>query len=288
MGDLVMAKTGLILEGGAIRGIYSAGVLDYLLDVNQHFDYVIGVSAGCGNAANFVAKQRGRSKKVITHEGMESFWGARSFKNSHKFLNLDILVDQYALEDARFDFDTFYHSDTDMECIAIDCETGEARYFEKPYEDDARLLLVSKASCAVPYACKPVEIDGRYYLDGSLADSIPVERAIEKGCDKLLVVMTRPESKGATNYSKVKRITNKFYGKQFPKLCETMEKRSENYQKQLEHLHALEKEGKAFIMCPEKTIGHFEKDADKVEAFYRFGYISMKNRYEEFLAFLEK
>ncbi|MCQ2521449.1 MAG: patatin family protein [Lachnospiraceae bacterium] len=283
-----MAKTGLILEGGAIRGIYSAGVLDYLLEVDQRFDYVIGVSAGCGNAANFVSRQIGRSKKVITHEGLESFWGARSFKNSRKFMNLDILVDQYALEDARFDFDTFYQSETDLECIAIDCETGKARYFEKPYEDDQRLLLVSKASCSVPYACKPVEIDGHFYLDGSLADSIPVERAMHKGCEKMLVVMTRPESKGATNYAKVKRITRKFYGKKYPKLCETMEHRGVAYKRQLRLLHKLEAEGKVFIMCPEKTIGHFEKNKEKVEAFYRYGYLSMKNRYEEFKAFLEK
>ena len=121
-------KTGLVLEGGAMRGIFSAGVLDYMLKKDIYYDYVIGVSAGAGNAVNYVSRQEGRTKKIITHENAESYYGVGQLFENKKILNLEMLVAEYALKDIPYDFDTFFASKTECESVVVNCETGKAEY----------------------------------------------------------------------------------------------------------------------------------------------------------------
>ena len=112
-------KTGLVLEGGAMRGIFSAGVLDYMLKKDIYYDYVIGVSAGAGNAVNYVSRQEGRTKKIITHENAESYYGVGQLFENKKILNLEMLVAEYALKDIPYDFDTFFASKTECESVVV-------------------------------------------------------------------------------------------------------------------------------------------------------------------------
>lgn len=281
-----MSKVGLVLEGGALRGIFTAGVLDFLLEKDMYFQYVIGVSAGSGNAVNFVARQIGRSKKVITHEDTKPYYGMGQLKESRKLLNLDLLIDDYALIDFPLDFDTFFASDTFCEWVVTNCKTGKAEYLSSD-GDRNRLLLNCKASCAVPFACQPVIIDNVPYLDGSLADGIPVEHAMEQGCDKLVVVLTKPEGSSATDYSKMKRIINLKYQRKYPNLCKTMIARKACYDKQMEVLHALEAEGKALVLRPQdSTVGHFENDSSKLNDCYEMGYKYMEEQFENLKQFM--
>ena len=160
-------KTGLVLEGGAMRGIFSAGVLDYMLKKDIYYDYVIGVSAGAGNAVNYVSRQEGRTKKIITHENAETYYGVGQLFENKKILNLEMLVAEYALKDIPYDFDTFFASKTECESVIVNCETGKAEY-KGNFKTKDEFLKCQMASCSVPFICEPVEIDGYHYLDGSI------------------------------------------------------------------------------------------------------------------------
>jgi len=280
-------KRGLVLEGGAMRGIFTAGALDYLLEKEDEFDYVVGVSAGAGNAVNFIAKQPGRTRKIITHENAESYYGFNQFRESKKLLNLETFVKEYALNEIPYDFDTYFSSNIDCEGVVVCCETGKTVY-KGNFKDKDTFFKYNMASCAVPFICEPIEIDGNHYLDGSIVDSIPVERAITKGCDKILVILTKPEGSSPTDYSKMKNMINLCYRK-YPKLCDALANRKKNYDKQIALLNKLEKEGKAFVVRPSlQMIRHFEADNNKLMAFYNYGYELMKEHYQDYIDFMEK
>ena len=144
-------KTGLVLEGGAMRGIFSAGVLDYMLKKDIYYDYVIGVSAGAGNAVNYVSRQEGRTKKIITHENAESYYGVGQLFENKKILNLEMLVAEYALKDIPYDFDTFFASKTECESVVVNCETGKAEY-KGNFKTKDEFLKCQMASCSYPLA----------------------------------------------------------------------------------------------------------------------------------------
>lgn len=282
-----MGKVGLVLEGGALRGIFTAGVLDSILNHDITFPYIVGVSAGSGNAVNFVAKQQGRSKKVIMHEDTKPYYGMAQLMENKKLLNLDVLVDEYALDVFPLDFDTFFLSDSVLECVVTNCISGKAEFLLCNGSRE-RLLLCCKASCAVPFACRPIIIDDVPYLDGSLANGIPVEHAFEMGCDKLVVVLTKPIGSSATDYGKMRKIINLMYQRKYPELCKTMIARRESYDRQMSLLLDLEKQGKVMILSPRTAmVGHFENDEEKLNDCYQIAYDYMEeniDRLREFMA----
>ena len=261
--------TGLVLEGGSFRGVFTAGVLDYLQEQNIEFPYVNGVSAGAGNAMNFLSGQVGRSLKVISHENADSYYGISQMKESAKYLDLDKML---TYDQPAFDYAAFFESGTKSEFVAVDCETGKPEYFSIT-DDKEKLLKVCKASCSVALVCQPVDIDGKKYLDGSIVDSIPFERALEQGCDKVVVILTRKEGDFPTDYAKMKLIINTCYKHTYPKVADAMMVRSMEYAKQMSKLMALEKAGKALIIRPEvESIGHFEGKNDKIKSYYEHGH----------------
>lgn len=278
-------KTGLVLEGGAMRGIFSAGVLDYMMEKDIYYDYVVGVSAGAGNAVNFVSRQEGRTKKIITHENAEAYYGVGQLFENKKILNLEMLVAEYALKDIPFDFDTFFASKTECESVVVNCETGMTEY-KGNYKTKDDFLKSQMASCSVPFICEPVEMDGFHYLDGSIIDSIPVKRAVDKGCEKIVIVLTKPEGGVPTDYSKVKRLIELSY-KKYPNLCDAMVKRRQNYEKQDKYMRKLVAEGKAFVIRPEEQkIRHFENNNEKLLQCYQYGYDTMKKQFDALAEFL--
>ena len=195
-----MSKVGLVLEGGSFRGIFTAGVLDSLLEHHISFPYVIGVSAGSGNAVNFIAGQEGRTRKVITHENADAYYGLGTLRNNGKVLDLDQML---AYDKEPLDFNRFFASDVESEFVVVNCETGKAEYLSSDGTSES-ILQICKASCSVPLMCAPVKIGDKAYLDGSIVDSIPYARAIEKGCDKVVVIQTRKAGEAPTDYSKMK------------------------------------------------------------------------------------
>lgn len=279
-------KTGLVLEGGAMRGVFTAGALDYLLEWDIHFQYVIGVSAGAMNGMNFVSRQHGRTKRVLTHEDVISYCGKDQLTANHRFLNLETFVKKYALEDFPFDFETFNNSETEFESVVINCETGLPEY-HGDYKNQEEFFKFNMATCALPFLANPIEIRGNHYLDGSLTDSIPLKRAIEKGCDKVLIILTKPEEGSATDYKKMKFFIDKIYGK-YPKLCEVMCDRMENYASQKAFMDKMEAEGKVMVIRPEKQlIRHYDNNVFRSQQCYEHGRNVMEKHFEKLKEFFE-
>lgn len=280
---VIKTKTGLILEGGAVRGIFTAGVLDRLMENGIYLPYVIGVSAGGGNAMGYISRQIGRTARLINAPKAEAYYGLRQFFESKKVINLDKMCYEYPYKQFPFDFNTYFGSDIESEYVCTCCETGSAEYFSENSEE-RKLLTIAKATCSVPMLCEPVEMDGKHYLDGSIADSIPIERAFEKGCDKVVIVLTKPESNVApTDYRKFRSVINAMY-KDYPAFVEACMNRVENYEKTARIMEQAQKDGRAFIIRPEiEPISKFERDSNKVTAFYRHGYSLMDKRLMEFL-----
>lgn len=279
-------KIGLVLEGGALRGVFTAGVLDYLMEAEVTFPYVVGVSAGAGNAADFVSGQIGRTLRVITHEDADPYYGLGQLYRSGTLLDLDIMTYEYSYRQIPFDFGTYFSSPTECEFVVANCETGLAEY-RGADESEERLLALCKASCSIPLICKPVIIDGNYFLDGSLIDSIPVAHALEK-CDKAVVILTRYGDQPPTDYARIRSLLNISYRSRFPKLVDAMLRRKEVYARQMAQLEAYEKEGRAFVIRPESmSISHFENNTEKIGVFYRHGKEVMEKHMNDLRAFLE-
>lgn len=274
-------KTGLILEGGAVRGIFTAGVLDRLMENGIYYPYVVGVSAGGGNAMSYVSRQIGRTARQINAPKSESYFGFKQFVEVHKIINLDKMAFEYPYKQYPFDFDTYFSSDIDVEYACTCCETGKAEFLSEK-ADQQKLLTIVKATCSVPMLCDPVEIGGKHYLDGSIADSIPIEHALEMGCDKVVIVLTKPDSSVApTNYSKFSKVLNHMY-KDYPEFVEACMTRVERYEQTVKLMDKLQAEGRAFVIRPQiPAISKFEQDSSKRMELYRHGYTLMDRRLME-------
>ena len=279
-------KTGLILEGGAVRGIFTAGVLDRLLEDDVYFPYVIGVSAGGGNAMSYVSHQKGRTCQMINVPRNESYYGFKQFLGSGKIINLDKMAFEYPYKQFPFDFDTYFNSGVDTEYVCTCMETGKAEYLSET-EDCQRLLTITKATCSVPMLCSPVVLDGKHYLDGSIADSIPIEHALEMGCDKLVIILTKPgKAVPPTDYKKFRMVIHRMY-KQYPEFEEACMTRVARYEKTIALMEQLESEGRIITYRPTlPPISKFEKDNEKIMASYRDGYTQAVQRIDELMDFM--
>lgn len=280
----------LVLEGGATRGVFTSGVLDFLMEKDFYTTDVIGVSAGACNAIDYVSRQIGRTKKCMIHKEKEYdfYLGLRKMVKEKSMMDMDLIFDRYPKELIPFDFDTYFQSEMKCDQVVTNCETGKAEYLDERKEKE-RLLKICRASSSMPLAAPIVRIDGVPYLDGGLADSVPIERALKKGRKKIIVILTRNES-----YRKKKpslgetRIYRAAY-KKYPNLVRTILRRPYVYNKQMEQIEQLERKGEIFVLRPKiKTIGRMEKNYDRLTSFYEHGYVQMKEEYERLLEYLNK
>ncbi len=267
-----MGKNALVLEGGAFRGVFTSGVLDVLMENNIEWDYIVGVSAGAGNGMGYISNQVGRTRNVIKpKDHKQNYFGMKQLFTKGRFLNLKKMFFEYPYKQFPYDFERYINSEVPLEVVVSNCDTGKSEYHcEK--EDIDKFLKLGMASCSVPILCKPVKVGDYHYLDGSICDSIPIERALEKGCDKLLIVMTKNALESPTNYGKAKFIMAFKYKRKYPKFYEALLKRTEVYSRQLELMKKLEEEGRAMVLRPDiECIHKFEQNDDKVEEFYQNG-----------------
>lgn len=279
-------KTGLVLEGGAMRGLFTAGALDYLLQQDFYFDYVIGVSAGANNGINFLSRQQGRCRKVISHENVVSYMGFDQFIRHFKVSNVEAMIKGYALNQFPFDFETFESSKTEFECVVINCDTGLPEYHGN-FANREDFFNYNIATCSLPFFSQPIEIHGNHYLDGSLTDSIPLKRAMEKGCDKALIVLTKPEGGDPTNYGKLRMFLKMMYSK-YPKLIDSMCRRVDSYEEQMAYIDQKVKEGRALIIRPEvQYVHHIDNSKKRMRRCYDHGFELMQRKYDEVTAFLK-
>lgn len=281
----MVMKSGIVLEGGSFRGLFTAGALDCLIENDIMFDYGIGVSAGAGNLLNLITRQNLRMKNLVQATGKDSYIGFNQIFKCGSFLNLNRMVYEFPYKQFPLDFEAYDNSKMESEFVVTDASNGKARYIGN-IKSHGNLLKTIKASCSLPFICKTVKLGKNYYVDGSLADSIPVKRAIDKGCDKILVILTRRDDEKPTDYSR-KSGYLKLCEKRYPGLLDTIMKRAKVYDKQREYLSELEKEKKVYIIRPtENSISRFELDRDKQDAFYQHGYDRMKANLEDFKNFL--
>ena len=284
-----MIKATLVLEGGAARGVFTAGLLDYLMEQEVYFDTVIGVSAGACNGVGYVAKQIGRAKKCMIHEdGSFSYMNLRKFLKSKSLMDMDMIFDTFPNKIFPFDYEGYFQSDMKCIMVATNCTTGKAEYLEEKC-DKQRLMKVCRGSSSMPLVSPIVNIDGVPYLDGGLSDSIPVKKALDMGAEKVVVVLTRnpgykkkPISKGILS------VYNRAY-KKYPELIKTMRRRAKQYNDRVKYIEELEREKKIFVIRPQvETVSRMESDPIKLSAFYQHGYDRMESQYDNMMKYLKE
>lgn len=285
-----MINATMVLEGGAKRGVFTAGALDFLMDNDIYLSHVIGVSAGSCNAIDYVSRQPGRSKDCMIQREKEYGYIAdfKTIVKERTLIDMEKLFHRFPLEDFPFDFDTYFSSRMVCECVVTNCRSGKAEYLTEE-KDKERLMKICRASSSMPLVSPAVRIDGIPYLDGGLADSIPIKRAVEIGNKKIVLILTRQKGYRKKMVSKAEaNIYRRAYGK-YPELVKSIVRRPVVYNKTAEWIEKLEKEGRIFVLRPNMpTVGRMEKDYDKLLAFYEHGYESMKEQADRLTAFLEK
>lgn len=277
-------KTGLVLEGGGMRGLYTAGVLDAMMDHGMGADVICGTSAGVTFGINLPSAQRGRVLRYNTR-----FAGCREYISLHSLLTTgDVVNVKFAYDDLPneldpFDYDTFKASGVEFYATATDVETGVPEYFR--ITDCHRNMDHIRASASLPFLSNIVEIDGRKYLDGGITDNIPVDKCLETGCDKILVVLTHPDG-----YEKHENLTGlgRIFYRKFPALIEAFRHRDENYNARLRYIRELEQKGIVKVLRPSKSIkvGRLESDPERLKALYELGYSDMTSRLAEIREYL--
>ncbi len=267
----ITEKSGLILEGGGMRGIFTIGVLDNLMDRGIRFPYIIGVSAGACNGLSYMSKQRGRAKYADIDLLKEyNYIGLKYLFTKGNIMDFDLLFHKFPEEISPYDYDMLATSPERYEMVTTSCITGKACYFEEK-KNPKRVIEIVKASSSLPFVCPIAYVDGEPMLDGGISDSIPLERAMSLGYDNNLVVLTR--NRGYRKPQKATRVPFFFYRK-YPNIKETIRGRNAMYNKQMELVEAMESEGRIGVLRPERPVevGRIERDTDKLLALYREGY----------------
>ncbi|WP_313134236.1 patatin-like phospholipase family protein [Anaerocolumna sp.] len=276
----------LVLEGGALRGLFTAGVLDYFMEQGLKFPYVVGVSAGACNLLGYAAHQVGYTKDcMIQRDAKNQYFGINQLLHAKTIINLDRIFYEYPYNQLPFNFKAFFNSGIKTEFVVTNCVTGKAEYLHEN-SDEHRLGTLGKASASVPLFTKMVELDKKKYLDGGLTDSIPIERAITQGFSKNVVILTRSRGNAPTmNY--YQRILYQTFYKDFPQLLEAILNRPAMYQSQLALLDSLQEDGKVFVIRPKlPEIKRFETDPDTLEAYYQHGLQIAKSCWKELQTYL--
>ena len=283
-----MIKAALILEGGALRGMYTSGVLDTFLKNNMEFECVAGVSAGALNAMNYISKQPGRSAKInLEYCDDPRYIGRKAFIKNKGIIGYDYLFGDISENKVPFDYKSFENTNQRFIIVTTNCEKAETEYLEKSNCND--LFKAAQASSSMPLASAMVEINNNHYLDGAVTTSIPVKWALEQGYEKVVVVLTRDKTYRKPMLSnKMKKLYKLAYHK-YPKLIEKLNTMPERYNKLQDEIIDLEKEGKIFIIRPEKevTVSRLEKDKEKLENLYKEGIAEAEKNLDALKEYLE-
>lgn len=281
-------KLGMVFEGGASRTIFSCGVADAFLEESIMPDYFIGVSAGIAYGVSYLSKQKGRNltlaKNYMTNKKYQGLNHLLN-KDEKSYYNVEYVFRDVPKHLLPFDYETFAEFPGEIEACVTNLHTGKAEYLPVAKDDSNVDTLV--ASCALPVFFKPVKVGKHYYLDGGLSDSIPYLHAIEKGCDRVVAVLTRQR-----DYVKktdiATHISTSLYRK-YPNIVKDLNERPEKYNESLEKLRELEEQGKVFVIAPETTmgVGRTETDPDKLEALYQEGYRIAKEQMDVLKKYLQ-
>lgn len=263
---------GITFEGGASRTIYSCGIMDALLEEKIYADYCIGVSAGAAFGVSYASKQIGRNHTLATQiMNRKEYMGAGNMLDPKNrcYYGLKYAYDTVPNKILPFDYEEFAKS-SGLYAVVTNVNTGKAEYLKVPPDDKEWMLL--RATCALPLLFPMIEIDGNKYMDGGIADSIPYEQAIKAGCDKNIIVLTRPLGYVKKTEAVTKLAAARY--RRYPEFCEAMLTRAERYNECIARIMELKAQGKVFVFTPRSAfgVGRTENDPQKLERLYRHGY----------------
>lgn len=282
-----MIEAGLVVEGGGMRGVYTAGVLDYFMEKNLYFDDCYGVSAGACHISSYVSKQIGRSIKVtLDYINDKRYCSVNSLIKTGDMFGVEMLYDLIPNKLELYDYDTFNKFKGNFYSVVTNCKTGKAEYIK--IKDMKKDIIAVRASSSLPLLSRIVEINGKEYLDGGITDSIPIKKSIKDGHKKNVVILTRDKT---YRKSKPKFLSLlKFKYKKYPNLVKAIENRYKMYNETLDFLEEEKAKNKVFIIQPKLPvkISRIEKDKDKLKALYNQGYEDAKEIYEDLMKFLEE
>ncbi|ETD16892.1 MULTISPECIES: patatin-like phospholipase family protein [Prevotellaceae] len=268
---LIDRNTGLVLEGGGMRGVFTSGVLDGFMKHDLYFPYVVAVSAGACNGMSYISRQPRRARlSNIDFLARYDYIGLRHLVTQGCIFDQKLLYDKFPNEFIPFDFDTFFRYSDNFEMVTTNCLTGRTMYLTES-ENKQRALDIVRASSSLPYVSKTVFVDGIPMLDGGIVDSIPVLRAQERGYKKNVLVLTR--NKGYRSMDKDRKIPYFVY-KNYPRLRVALSRRIAAYNEQLELVDRLEERGEIVCIRPQRPmeVGRIEKDTAKLERLYEEGF----------------
>lgn len=282
-----MYNAGLILEGGGMRGVYTAGVLDYFLDQKIEFSSCYGVSAGACHACSYLSKQKGRAFATnVNYLKDKRYCSVHSLITTGDLFGVEMLYDIIPNQLIPYDYQAFEDNKCKFYAVATNCRTGEPEYFH--IKNMRRDINAVRASSSLPLLARRVIINNEEYLDGGISDSIPLKKSIKDGNKTNVLVLTR-DSSYRKRPNKLARIIRLKYS-DCPQLIKRLEERHENYNKILEFIAEERNAGRAFVIQPKNTvnIGLIEKDRNKLEALYKEGYNDAEEAYPRLIRFLEK
>ena len=267
-------KIGIIDVGGGLRGSYTAGIYDWCTDNGISFDYCMGISAGSANLASFLAGQRGRNLKFYTEYNLRSeSMGLKNFVKDRNFVDLEYVYGALSNSDGEYplDYEAMMANPAEFTIVATDAGSGKPRYFTKADLVKDELSPIKASSC-VPAANRPYPIGGRLYYDGGIADPIPIEKCFADGCDKVVLLLTRP--KDYERDPDKDRLTSKLIERKYPAAAKAMSQRAIRYNTELWLAKQYEKEGRVLIIAPDDIGGMntLTKDKDMIEELYHKGF----------------
>ena len=272
-------KSALVLEGGGMRGVFTCGVLDYLMDHKISFPYTVGVSAGACNGLSYMSHQRGRGRySNIDLLAKYKYIGIRPLLKKRGLIDQQLLFHRFPDRILPYNYKAYAENPNRFEMVTTDCVSGRACYWEEK-QDEKRIIDIVKASSSLPYACPIIYVDGKPMLDGGIVDSIPLMRAYEQGFDNSVVVLTR--NRGYRKSDK-EVIVPRFIYKEYPRLRVALRNRNKIYNEQLELVERLEDEGKIKVIRPLKPIvvNRMETSVRKLTDLYEEGYECAKRMFE--------
>ncbi len=279
-------KKGLVLEGGAMRGLFTAGVLDALLEEEVFFDGAAGVSAGAAFGCNFKSRQKGRVLRYNTRYCKDKrYCSLYSLVTTGDLYGVKFCYDTLPNTLDPFDWDTYEKNEMPFYAVLTETVSGKAEYFLCEGEK-RRQMDIFRASASMPMVSRKVRLDGKAYLDGGISDSIPLSFMEKEGYEKNLVVLTQPRRYKKEKASALSLVAI-LYGKKSG-IYRAMAKRHEMYNREKEYVFKREREGKAFVLSPKKSlpVGRLEKDPEKLFLAHKIGYETAKENMEEIKKFL--
>ena len=268
---ILTSKSGLVLEGGGMRGVFTCGVLDNFMDRGVRFPYTIGVSAGACNGLSYMSEQRGRAKYSNIDLLREYHYiGLKQLLLKGNLIDFDLLFYTFPEKIIPYDYERLAACEEHFEMVTTDCRTGKACYFEEKH-DPERVIDLVKASSSLPFVSPISYVDGRPMLDGGITDSIPLLRAQELGYNNNIVVLTR--NRGYRKPDKPTLVPPFIYRK-YPELRRAIHSRNKMYNEQISTIEQLEESGKLTVLRPQRPIevGRMERDYRKLMSLYEEGY----------------